>query len=399
MFDFLYDHYETFKESIVTNKRITTTQWNLLYEKWNHSPYFTIKEIGKTYQGESIHEIKWGVGPIQIAAWSQMHGDEATATMALTDIYTFLSYESPLNHQIWEKLHQNITFHCIINLNKDGAKLWQRETALDIDMNRDAQSQITPEAKLLSAWVDQINPTYSFNLHDQNRLYSAGKSPYQTKIALLATSGDQEGTWTPSRLRAAKLANHLTKRLKKYIGNHLAKWNDEYEPRAFGDTFQERGYGLLLVEAGGMPYDVDKQYLRKLTACMLLDSLYQIATNSLENESIEAYQNLPTNEKCIADIKIKNAPITIDGKHRADLLLNIKETPIDNKTFQYSWILEDIGDMSHMYGITEINGTNLSLFEPTSLKKEKEYIEFILNKDSEIIFKLSDYTQKINQNI
>lgn len=396
MFDYIFNQYEQIKEDKIVQRRIDTKTWNELLNQWKSSPYLEVTEIGKSYEGEGIHQVKWGNGPIKIAAWSQMHGNEATATMALCDIYTFLSKSKGLTEELWQKLHQNITLYSIPQLNKDGAKYWQRETALGIDMNRDAQTMFTQEAKLLSDWADAIQPEYAFNLHDQNRLYSAGNSKYQTQIALLATAADEDSSWTHSRIRAGKLANHLTKSLKKYIGNHLAKWTDEFEKRAFGDTFQQRGYGLILFEAGGMQWDLEKTYLRKITACMLLDSFYQIATQQLEKENLEDYNSLPTNEKSIADIKIINAPITPEGSQRADLLFNIKETAVANNQINFTWILEDLGDMSNVFGLTEINGTKLSLDNKYKVIKEKEYKEFILTKEQEIIFKLSDYTNKIN---
>lgn len=397
MFDYLYNQYEKLKEDTVTQRRISRDVWKKLIQKWKESPYLEVTTIGESYLGDPIHEVKWGKGPIKIIAWSQMHGDEATATMALCDIYTILSKEKEIATKIWEILHHNITLFTIPQLNKDGAKLWQRETALGIDMNRDARTQHSPEAKLLSNWADQIKPDYAFNLHDQNRLYAAGKTPFQTQIALLATAADENSSWTSSRTRAAKLANHLTKKLKPYLKENLAKWSDEYEPRAFGDTFQARGYGLLLFEAGGMQWDLEKQYLRKITGCMILDSLYQIATKNIENETLEEYHSLPTNEKCLADIKITQAPITADGTIRSDLLFNIKETAIGETDIKYTWILEDIGDMSHYHSLTEINGSKLSLFDGFMVEKEKEYEEFILVQRKKIVFKLSDFTNKINK--
>jgi len=396
MFDYLYTHYDQIKETLVNKRRIGENTWQELLLKWKKSSHLEVKKIGQSYLGEDIHEVKWGRGPIKIIAWSQMHGDEATATMALCDIYTFLSKSKELSEELWEILHQNITLYSIPQLNKDGAILWQRETALGIDMNRDARTQFTPEARLLSHWADQIKPDYAFNLHDQNRLYAAGQTNNQTQIALLATASNKQSSWTSSRTRAGKLANHLTKQLKPYLKDHLAKWSDEYEPRAFGDTFQERGYGLILFEAGGMQWDLEKQYLRKITSCMLLDSWYQIATNNLKNEHLEDYHALPTNEKCLVDIKITNAPLTSDGLIRGDLIFSIKETALDETEIKYTWLLEDIGDMSHLFGLTEINGSNLSLNTGITVIKEKEYEEFILIKDKKIVFKLSDYTKKIN---
>ena len=55
--------------------------------------------------------------------------------------------------------------------------------------------------------------------------------------------------------------------------------------------------------------------------------------------------------------------------------------------------------MSHLYGLTEINGSNLSLFEDKLPVKGEEYDEFILSEKNKIKFKLSEYTLKINQTI
>ena len=324
-----------------------------------------------------------------------MHGDEATATMAIADILLFLSQKNTEFVEFRKKLHQNLTIHILPKLNPDGAERWQRETALGIDMNRDAQTLFTKEAQLLSQWADKIKPEFAFNLHDQNRLYSAGNKAQQTHIAFLATPGDEKRTWTKSRTRAAKLANRLIRQIKPYLENKIAKWTDEYERRAFGDTFQSRGYGLLLIESGGAGWDLEKQSLRKHNACMLLDAFYAIAENKWQEENTLFYEELPVNEKSIADIKIKQAALSTDSSKRADLLFKLKETPISKQEIKYSWLLEDIGDMSHMHGLIEINGEKFQLGPNQKIKLDKVYDELIYTDQNEIVFQLSKYTQKI----
>lgn len=397
MFNNFYQHYHSFQETRIKERRFSEDTWQKLLSDWSKNPMFKITEIGKTTEKRPIHEIRYGVGSIKIAAWSQMHGDEATATMAIADIMRFLSQKEDDFDDFRKNLHQKITLHIIPKLNADGAHKWHRETALGIDMNRDAQKLNTPEAIILSEWADKIKPNFAFNLHDQNRLYSAGNTENQTHIALLATAGDDKGTWTESRLRAAKLANRLTRQLKPYLGNKIAKWTDEYERRAFGDTFQSRNYGLLLIESGGAGWDLEKQSLRKLNACMLLDSFHAIAESKWQEENTELYTNLPTNEKAIVDIKIKNAPITLENTHRGDIVLKLKEKPEKDYKISYSWIIEDIGDMSHLHGITEIDGQQFELANNQKIKLEGEYTELLFWKEGKIVFKLSDYTNKINQ--
>lgn len=391
MFNKAFERYDSFRENRLTKRRFSAALWQELITEW--SSHFEVRELGKTEEGRPIHEVKWGEGPIQVIAWSQMHGDEATATMALADIFALLSSPSDLSSEIKQKLHQNITLRIIPRLNADGAERWQRETALGIDMNRDATKQNSIEARILSAWADEIKPAFAFNLHDQNRLYSVGNSPNQTHIAFLATTGDEAGTWTPSRLRAGQICQRMLSCIRPIIPGKIAKWTDEFESRAFGDTFSSRGYGLVLLESGGAGWDLEKQSLRKLNACLLLDAFCAIADGSYATESIAEYEALPTNERAIVDIKIKDAPLS--ETVRADVLFNLLETPLADGNILYSWVVENIGDMSPFYGLTEIDGKDLHLSPNSSINLGENYTELVLLKDGIPSFKLSDYTHKI----
>jgi hypothetical protein len=391
MFAKAFEHYESFRENHLNKRRFSASLWQELMTEW--SSHFAVRELGKTEEGRPIHEVKWGEGPIQVIAWSQMHGDEATATLALADIFRLLSLSEGLSTELKQKLHQKITLRIIPRLNADGAERWQRETALGIDMNRDATKQNSVEAQILSAWADEIKPLFAFNLHDQNRLYSVGNSPEQTHIAFLATTGDDEGTWTPSRLRAGQICNRMLSQIQPIIPGKIAKWTDEYESRAFGDTFSSRGYGLVLLESGGARWDLEKHALRKLNACLLIDAFCAIADGSYASESIANYEALPTNERAIVDIKITDAPLS--SSVRADVLFNLVETPMTDGNIHYSWVVENIGDMSPFYGLTEIDGKDLHLSPDSNIALGENYTELVLLKDGKPSFKLSDYTHKI----
>lgn len=391
MFAKAFEHYDTFRENRLTKRRFSTDLWHELMTEW--STNFAVRILGKTQEGRPIQEISWGEGRIDIIAWSQMHGDEATATLALADIFRLLSSTGDFSHEIKQKLHQKITLRIIPRLNADGAERWQRETALGIDMNRDATKQNSVEARILSVWADEIKPSFAFNLHDQNRLYSVGNGPEQTHIAFLATTGDEDGTWTTSRLRAGQICQRMLSQIQPIIPGKIAKWTDEYESRAFGDTFSSRGYGLVLLESGGAGWDLEKHSLRKLNACLIIDALCAIADGSYAVESITEYEALPTNERAIVDIKIKDAPLS--STVRADVLFNLVETPMTDGRIHYSWMVEKIGDMSSFFGLTEIDGKDLHLSPESSIALGENYTELILLKDGKTGFKLSDYTHKI----
>lgn len=393
MYNFFFDNYHTYQETRIKKRRFEESLWQNLISEWSDSPNLRVEKIGETFEKRAIHEIRFGEGPIKIIAWSQMHGDEATATMALCDIFNFFTLNIPEYVNIWQILHQKITIHFLPYLNADGAAKWTRETALGIDMNRDAKHQLSQEAKILSDWADRIQPTFAFNLHDQNRLYSVGNSSNQTHMAFLATAADEAGSWTASRLRAAKLANRLARLTQSKIPNKVAKWTDEFNARAFGDTFQQRNYGLILIESGGAGWDLEKHSLRQLNASILLDAFYSIATGSYQEENTNIYEALQTNERQIFDIKLIKAPLEPDGKVRADIGLNLKETPSIDASIAYSWIIEEIGDLDYMHGLTTIDASKWK--ETQSITLGDEISNLIFLQDQKTVFDLRTFTAKI----
>jgi len=394
MYNYIFDEYPSFQENRIQTRRFNPQTWEILINEWSDSPNFQVKKIGESYEKRPIHEVRFGEGPIKIIAWSQMHGDEATATMALCDIFRFLNSNEPEHQKIGQKLHQNCTIHFIPLLNKDGAARWTRETALGIDMNRDAVHQYSPEAKLLSDWADQIKPDFAFNLHDQNRLYSVGNSAHQTHIAFLATPGDEAGNWTESRKRAGQIANRLTRLTQAKIPNKVAKWSDEFNPRAFGDNFQKRGYGLLLVESGGAGWDLEKQGLRRLNVSILIDAFYSIATGTYQQEKLDIYEALETNERQIFDIKLSNAPLDKLETVRADIGINLVEKAKGEEKISYTWCIEEIGDLTYMHALNDINASEFIANRQLSLGEELTELTF--TKDGQISFDLRNFTAKIN---
>ncbi len=394
MYNYIFDEYPNFQETRLLARRFNLATWETLIHEWSASPHLQVNKIGQSFENRPIHEIRFGAGPTKIIAWSQMHGDEATATLALCDIFRFFNSKNDEHQKIREKLHQNCTIHFIPLLNVDGAVRWTRETALGIDMNRDAIHQYSPEAQLLSNWADQINPDFAFNLHDQNRLYSVGNSAHQTHIAFLATTGDVEGTWTESRLRAGKLANRLTRLTQAKIPNKVAKWTDEFNPRAFGDNFQKRGYGLLLIESGGAGWDLEKQSLRRLHVSILIDAFYSIATGTYQQENLEIYEALETNERELFDIKLNNAPLDVTGSIRADIGINLVEKAQGEEQISFTWMVEEIGDLSYMHAL---NVVEAETFQCThSIKLGEELSELTMTKNGQIGFDLHNFTAKIN---
>ena len=87
----LYQSYDRYKENSLTHRRFKHADITPLIDKLKHKNGFTVKVVGKSVEGRELKLITIGNGKKKIFMWSQMHGDEPTATAALFDIFNFIN--------------------------------------------------------------------------------------------------------------------------------------------------------------------------------------------------------------------------------------------------------------------------------------------------------------------
>ena len=83
----------------------------------------TFKTLGKSFEGQEIKLCTIGNGPIKVLMWSQMHGNEPTATAALFDLINFLTDE---NNALSLEILKACTLNIIPVLNPDGLEKFIR---------------------------------------------------------------------------------------------------------------------------------------------------------------------------------------------------------------------------------------------------------------------------------
>ena len=88
----LYETYEQFKESNLNKRRIKHHEIQPLILEYRSNTDFVVKKVGESIEGRDLHLISTGSGKIDVFLWSQMHGDEPTATQAIFDILNFLEH-------------------------------------------------------------------------------------------------------------------------------------------------------------------------------------------------------------------------------------------------------------------------------------------------------------------
>jgi hypothetical protein len=295
---------------------------------------------GTSAEGREIRRLTYGSGPVQVLLWSQMHGDESTASMALADIVRFF-HERP-DHPLARRIADGATVHMIPMLNPDGAERFRRRNAQGIDVNRDARRLQTPEGRILKAANDRLHPDFGFNLHDQNPATRVGESNRGVAIALLAPAFNEERDVDDKRRRAMQVASVLVASMTPLVTDHIAQYDDTFNPRAFGDLVGAWGASTVLIESGGWQDDPQKQHLRATNFVGILSALDAIATGRYAEFDPAEYQSLAFNGRRVPDLLITGGTLAVPGLPtlRADILVNY-EKPL----MKSEGLIADIGDL------------------------------------------------------
>jgi len=85
-----------------------------------------LEEVGRSFLNRPIHLLTLGVGEKNILFWSQMHGDEASATPALLDMANYLLANSnqPASRAILENYTLLMFYQGMRCLSRFGSSQW-----------------------------------------------------------------------------------------------------------------------------------------------------------------------------------------------------------------------------------------------------------------------------------
>ncbi|HJU75084.1 MAG TPA: M14 family zinc carboxypeptidase [Gemmatimonadaceae bacterium] len=347
---------ERYRNPAITERRFTHQRFWSAVDASVKAATLKVETLGQSVLGRDIRSVTFGSGAARVLLWSQMHGDEATATMALADIFGFLA--DTVRSDLRDRLTRELTIVFVPMLNPDGAELFQRQNAMGIDVNRDARRLVTPEARALKSVHERFKPHFGFNLHDQSARTRAGSRGPASAIALLPPAYDEAKSYNDVRRRARLVAATLATMFAYEIPGRVAKYDDTYEPRAFGDLMQQWGTSTVLIESGAMPNDPEKQRLRALNVAAILAVLDAIATGAYERAEISAYESLPFNAGGASDLLLRNAQLVLPGKPpmRVDIAINYEDAlaKADGR-------VRDVGDLDAVIAIDTVDLSGLFL--------------------------------------
>ncbi|UCD60666.1 MAG: peptidase M14 [Flavobacteriaceae bacterium] len=351
----LYETYESYKEPTLNKRRIKHHDLAPLIDKYKKNPKFDVATVGSSIEGRTLSLISIGSGETDVFLWSQMHGNEPTATQAIFDILNFLDRDD-FENEITEIL-KNLRLHFLPMLNPDGAEVFQRRNTLGVDINRDALRLQSPESRTLKGVRDSLNANFGFNLHDQSTYYNAERTSKPATISYLAPPFNYEKEINEVRGNAMKVIVYMNNIIQKYAPGQVGRYSDDFEPRAFGDNIQKWGTSTILIESGGYPGDVEKQEIRKLNYVSILSAIYTIANGKYRDIALEEYEKIPQNDRKLFDLKIEGVSYKLMGsEYILDLGIQRPEVDLpDHNDFWYSSRIIDQGDLSTYYGYKTFN--------------------------------------------
>ena len=319
-----------------------------------------IEAKGLSAEGRPILLLAAGTGPEKVLLWSQMHGDEPTATCALVDLFSHLvaTRAEPATRQLLSRL----TILAIPMLNPDGAARNDRRNAQGIDINRDALRLESPEGRFLKDLRDRYAPVAGFNLHNQSPLVGAGEAGMQVALAVLAVSSSESEPDGPALARKKGLAAHMARVAGVFAPGRVARYATDYTERAFGDSMSRWGTPTVLVETGGWQGPGEAERLVRLNFVVLLSALHTFARGE---EALDApsYEALPRNVRgFFVDLVVRGASVH-GGRglppFTADMAFVRPRSFAGDGMRLLSTALADVGDLAHMRGLEEIDASGL----------------------------------------
>ena len=321
---------------------------------------FAVEEIGQSIEGRSINHVTFGHGPFVVLLWSQMHGDEPSATSALFDLFEYLRRHrgDPMARRVLDAL----TIHVVPMLNPDGAEAFTRRNAQGIDINRDARRLQTPEGRILEGAArpaepeDRVQPAQP-ELADLGRPAAAAAS-----ISLLSVAFDEARTVSEGRLLTKKTCAVIRDALEPLAPGRIGRYDDEFEVRAFGDNVTRWGTPVVLIETGPWSVENPDPALVRLNFVAILTALDALATGRVHEADPQRYETLPTNESRLFYQLVTNATV-LNGAgvapFTADLGINATRRVADPQTVDLSLRIDDMGDLGTDGALETIDATGL----------------------------------------
>ncbi|MXN89775.1 peptidase M14 [Flavobacterium sp. Sd200] len=373
--------YNANKEQTLYGRYITNKHIEPLLERLKD--VFEVSTEGVSVQQKPIYGIKAGNGNVRIFIWSQMHGNESTTTKAIFDLLNFLKNGDETARVFLDYF----TLFILPIVNPDGAELYTRANANEVDLNRDSVNLSQPESVLLRKCFEAFKPHYCFNMHDQRTIFGVGNDPKPATVSFLAPAYNNERDINDVRQKAINVIADMNKTLQNYIPGQVGRFDDSFNINCIGDMFQSLNVPTILFEAGHYENDYEREQTRKFIFFALFSGFKSINENVLVENKIEEYFDIPQNKIVFYDLIYKKVKINYENKEKfTNFASQYREVLFDNSVIFRAFISE-IGNLEGKHGHAEIdcNGAEFTSQNGSDFPEIDEKADFLIGKSRKFV--------------
>ena len=304
---------------------------------------FNVSVAGFSEMGVEIPLVTLGKGAKKVLIWSQMHGNESTTTKALFDFFKYIS----VNNQQTAQLLSQYSFYVLPILNPDGAALYTRENANNIDLNRDAEDVSQSESRVLRSIFDSLQPHLCLNMHDQRSIFGID-GPKPATLSFLAPSADALKTITPAREIAMELIVKMKNYIQAYHHDQIGRFDDTFNQNCVGDSFTSSGSPTILFEAGHYTNDYSREQSRSFVFYALI-ALFDLDTASQNNSlDYKEYFTIPENQKIYKDVVLYN--VRVDGEDNLQTISFQYKEKLLHQKIEFELYFDSMGVSIEVFG-------------------------------------------------
>ncbi|MBT3919064.1 MAG: DUF2817 domain-containing protein [Flavobacteriaceae bacterium] len=363
-------------ESLISGRYVTLEHIKPLLKKYDN--YYEISILGVSELGKEIPMIKIGSGKRIVLAWSQMHGNESTTTKTIFDFLKFVTQKDDFKDEIKSFLN-DFTLYVIPILNPDGASLYTRNNANNIDLNREAQDLSQNESRVLMNAFNKLKPNLCLNLHGQRSIFGLETKKPAT-VSFLSPSSNMDRKVTDSRRIAMELIVGLNEYLQKLIPGQVGRYYDSFNANCFGDAFQMKGVPVILFEAGHLGDDYRREKTRAYLFYAFVN-LFGITKQDNFPINYKKYFLIPENKKNYYDYILRNVLVN-DSIKPTSIAIQFTES-LENETIKFIPKIAKIGGLDGFYGHLEKDGDNSEILVNSQNNIEIGLNVFIINNKND----------------
>ena len=363
-------------ESSISGRYVTLEHIKPLLKKYNNN--YEISILGVSELGKEIPMIKIGSGKKIVLAWSQMHGNESTTTKTIFDFLKFVTQKDDFKDEIKSFLN-DFTLYVIPILNPDGASLYTRNNANNIDLNREAQDLSQNESRVLMNAFNKLKPNLCLNLHGQRSIFGLETKKPAT-VSFLSPSSNMDRKVTDSRRIAMELIVGLNEYLQKLIPGQVGRYYDSFNANCFGDAFQMKGVPVILFEAGHLGDDYRREKTRAYLFYAFVN-LFGITKQDNFPINYKKYFLIPENKKNYYDYILRNVLVN-DSIKPTSIAIQFTES-LENETIKFIPKIAKIGGLDGFYGHLEKDGDNSEILVNSQNNIEIGLNVFIINNKND----------------